>query len=98
MSDELKIAVPNEVLEAIARRAAEFAASDQADEPEPFIDVKEAAQHLACRPHRIYDLVHRRAIPFYKDGSRLLFRRSELDGWITGDHSRSGPRRPNRSE
>ncbi len=97
MSDELKVAVPRELLDAIARRAAELAANDQADEPEPFIGVK-AAQHLACRPHRIYDLVHRRAIPFYKDGSRLLFRRSELDAWITSDGSRSGPARPSRSQ
>ena len=47
--------------------------------PEPWVGVAEAAAHLACKPQRIYDLVHQRAIPYRKDGSRLLFRLSELD-------------------
>ena len=53
------------------------------DEPETWIDVKAAADHLACKPQRIYDLVHADRIPHHKDGSRLLFRRSELDEWLT---------------
>jgi excisionase family DNA binding protein len=50
--------------------------------PEPWVGVREAAQHLGCRPQRIYNLVHERAIPHRKDGSRLLFRLSELDTWL----------------
>jgi excisionase family DNA binding protein len=50
--------------------------------PEPWVDVGQAAEHLGCKRQRIYDLVHQRAIPHRKDGSRLLFRRSELDDWL----------------
>jgi excisionase family DNA binding protein len=51
---------------------------------EPWVGVREAAAHLACRPQRIYNLVHARAIPHRKDGSRVLFRLSELDAWLDG--------------
>ncbi|MGZ4185019.1 MAG: helix-turn-helix domain-containing protein [Solirubrobacteraceae bacterium] len=50
--------------------------------PEPWVGVEQAAAHLACKPQRVYDLVHQRAIPHHKDGSRLLFRLSELDAWL----------------
>jgi excisionase family DNA binding protein len=50
--------------------------------PEPWVDVAGAAEHLACKRQRIYDLVHAKRIPHHRDGSRLLFRRSELDVWL----------------
>lgn len=50
--------------------------------PEAWVGVQEAAEHLGCKPQRIYNLVHDQAIPHRKDGSRLLFRRSELDAWL----------------
>jgi excisionase family DNA binding protein len=49
---------------------------------EPWVGVVQAAAHLGAGRQRIYDLVHQRAIPFRKDGSRLLFRLSELDAWL----------------
>lgn len=52
--------------------------------PEPWIGVADAADHLACKRQRIYDLVHDRAIPHRKDGARLLFKRSALDEWLDG--------------
>lgn len=52
--------------------------------PEPWVGVREAAAHLACRPPRIYNLVSERRIPHRKDGSRTLFRLSELDAWLDG--------------
>ena len=50
--------------------------------PEPWVGVQEAAEHLNCKLQRIYDLVHQRAIPHSRDGSRLLFRLNELDDWL----------------
>lgn len=50
--------------------------------PEAWVGVQRVAEHLGCKPQRIYDLVHQRAIPHHKDGSRLLFRLSELDAWL----------------
>ena len=57
---------------------------------EPWVGVHEAATHLNCRPHRVYDLVSNRVIPYRKDGSRLLFRLSELDEWLTSLVERPG--------
>jgi excisionase family DNA binding protein len=58
-------------------------------EPERWIGVEQAAAHLACPKSRIYDLVSARRIPHEREGSRLLFRRSDLDAWVTGGGGRS---------
>ena len=74
-------ALPVELLDAITERVL---ASINAG-PEPWVTVREAAEHLACRPQRIYDLCSRRdetRLPHRKDGSRLLFRLSELDAYL----------------
>ena len=52
------------------------------DAVEAWVGVEQAAEHLGCKPQRIYNLVHARAIPYRKDGSRLLFRLSDLDAWL----------------
>lgn len=44
-----------------------------------------AAAYLGWPRSRIYDLTSRRAIPHHRDGSRLLFRRSELDRWLSAE-------------
>ena len=53
------------------------------DGPERWVGVDDAAEHLGCKRQRVYDLVYRRAIPHCKDGSRLLFRLSDLDAWLS---------------
>jgi len=82
--ERMSIEVPDAFLEAVARRVAEMlAAQDQG--PEPWLTVVQAAEHLACPKSRIYALTTRRGrdrIPHQKDGSRLLFRASELDAWL----------------
>jgi len=57
-------------------------------EAEPWINVRQAAEHLACTESRIYQLCSQREIPFCKDGSRSLFRRSELDAWVRAGGAR----------
>jgi excisionase family DNA binding protein len=47
-----------------------------------WLTVGEAAGYLRCPKSRLYSLVSARRIPFVKDGSRTLFRRSELDAWL----------------
>lgn len=100
-NDQIAVSLPEEVVERVARRAAALLKEEMPETPERFVRVKEAAEHLGCRPHRIYDLVHQRAIPFYKEGSRLLFRCSELTAWVEKGPPRS-PRtrapRPARGE
>lgn len=73
--------LPPELVEVIARRAAELVAERDAP-PEPWVGVDLAAEHLACGKARVYALVSANRIPFEKDGSRLLFRRSALDAWL----------------
>jgi excisionase family DNA binding protein len=78
----LTLDLPASLIESIAELAAEIAAERLNLEPEPWIGVEGAAEHLDCPRSRIYALVSKRAIPFHKDGSRLLFRCSELDRFI----------------
>jgi hypothetical protein len=54
--------LPHEVIESIAELAAEIAAERLNLEPEPWIGVDEAADHLDCPRSRIYaqgEAVHR---------------------------------------
>jgi excisionase family DNA binding protein len=67
---------------ALARLADLVAERLDARGSEPWVGVREAAAHLACKPQRIYDLVHRGAIPHRKENSRLLFRLVEIDDWL----------------
>ena len=71
--------------------AAELGANGHAD-PEPWIGVADAAEHIGATPSRIYALAGCKPprIPFERDGSRLLFRRSSLTEWVEN----GGARRP----
>lgn len=80
----LNLSIPPETVEAIARRAAELLAARVREEPDPWVGVDEAATHLGCPRSRIYALASCKParIPFERDGSRLVFKRSELDSWV----------------
>ncbi len=84
-SDGLALTLPPAVLEVIVEQVTERLARSERVAAEPWVGVPEAAAHLGCKPQRIYDLVCRRAssgIPHSKEGSRLLFKLSQLDRWI----------------
>jgi excisionase family DNA binding protein len=82
----------DETLATLADRLAPILATriGHAEPAFPWLDVGHAAEHLSCPRSRIYALVSARRIPHYKDGSRLLFRREELDDWVRA----GGGRRP----
>lgn len=70
-------------LAALAERLSPYLPATADSTPaEPWIGVKEAATHLSCPVSRIYSLVSARRIPHAKDGSRTLFKRSQLDEWV----------------
>jgi len=46
------------------------------------IEAEEAAQLLHIARQTLYSLTSRRKIPFYKQGKKILFRRSELVAWL----------------
>jgi len=81
-AQRLELQLPDELLELLVARAAEQAAEIISARPEPWVDVETAAQHLACPKSRVYSLVSAGRIPVARDGSRLLFRLSELDAWV----------------
>lgn len=89
--ESLAIPVDPAFLEVVASRVADMLAEREPD-PEPWIDVKRAAEHLSCPPGRIYALAGTTPprIPVHRDGSRLLFRRSELDEFVAA----GGAKRP----
>ena len=78
------VSLPAEVVEMIARRAAELLAEQQRHErpASPLLTIPEAAELLRCKRHRIDDLLCQRRLTRYKDGSRTLVRRREVEAYI----------------
>jgi excisionase family DNA binding protein len=77
-----------ELLEAIARRVAELqhelsGQGDGGEERSPWLSVSSAAEYLDWPKGRLYKLSARGEIPHYKHEGRLLFRRDELDEWLS---------------
>lgn len=70
-----------EAVELIAARAAELVA-ERNGAAEPWIGVQQAADHLGCGTSRIYTLISAKRIPHEKDGSRVVFKASDLDAWV----------------
>jgi excisionase family DNA binding protein len=80
------LTVTPDLVDAIADRVARVLESRSGPaEPEGWIGVHAAAAHLACKPQRIYDLVSQGRVPFRRDGRRVLFRRSDLDGYLVAE-------------
>jgi excisionase family DNA binding protein len=79
----LTLALPPELVELIAVRAAELIAARAPARPE-YLTVAEAAEYIRAKPKRIYDLVSQRRLEPRRDGARLLFLRSELDAYLEG--------------
>lgn len=72
--------VPPALVEAIAVRVVELLADRPTSPTEGgYLDVDQAADYLACKSHRVYDLVSQRRLRAFRDGRRLLFRRADLD-------------------
>jgi len=87
----LTLALPPELVDAVAERVAELLEERRPSETEPYLDVAGAAGFLACPTSRVYALASARRIPCHRDGSRLLFRREELRRWV---EEQGGGKRP----
>jgi excisionase family DNA binding protein len=79
---ELALTIPDDLVERIARRAADLVAERDVPAPQTWLTVAEAADYLRCPESRIYALTSARRIPFEKDGSRTLLNRDALDQWV----------------
>lgn len=76
----MQFEVPREVVEAIARRAAEIVLEQlpAASAESPYLNVDEAAAFLRCKPQRIYELRTSGRLTRLSDGGRALVLRKEL--------------------
>lgn len=73
------LSIPDELLEQLAALVAERVAAELGSSREPWMTAEEAMVYLSCPRSRIDDLVRLRRVRFFRDGRRLLFRRSDLD-------------------
>jgi excisionase family DNA binding protein len=61
-----------------------------------YLTLKQAANYLSLSPQALYLRIHRRTIPFIKDGTRVRFDRLALDRFmreriIDGTRAPEGP-------
>lgn len=92
MVNAINVNVGDELVEQIARRAAELLA-ERPEEPSAdgwLRGAERIADYIDAPRSRVYALVSARRIPVHHDGSALIARRSELDQWLL----RGGGRRP----
>jgi excisionase family DNA binding protein len=79
----LAVALPEELIEAIAVRAAEIVANERRQSDNRWLrGADRIARYLDCPRSRVYALVSARRIPIHHDGSALIALRSELDRWL----------------
>jgi excisionase family DNA binding protein len=81
------IELPPEVVEQIARRAAQLVSEREVVSVSPWLDTKGAAEYIAAPVGRIHDLVGLRKLTPRRDGRRLLFHRADLDRYLEGGES-----------
>ena len=87
MTAPLALQLPDDLLDEIARRAADLLAERTA-RPEPWLSVAGAAEHLGYNGNvergkrRVYDLVSRGELHPKRDGTRLVFRPSDIDNYL----------------
>lgn len=83
----LSISVPAELVDAIVERVrAEVLAELQAQPkaPSPYMSIVEAAEYLRCSRQRVDDLLCQRRLTRFKDGSRTLVSRDEVEAHLRG--------------
>jgi excisionase family DNA binding protein len=82
----LSLTFPPELVDAIALRVVEMleARGLAPQTPAtPYLDVDQAAEYIAAKPQRVYDLVSAGTLAPCRDGRRLLFKRADLDAYLT---------------
>ena len=52
--------------------------------PSPYFTITEAAEYARAKPHRVYDLLSAGRLTRFKDGSRVLVSRAELEAYLSG--------------
>jgi excisionase family DNA binding protein len=92
-SDELRLPVPVELIDAIAERVAAKVIDQLAqrlDRGSPWLDFQGALAYTGFSRDKLYKLTAAEAIPFHKKkaGQGLLFHKEELDAWLEAHYPR----------
>jgi excisionase family DNA binding protein len=88
---ELRLELPESLLEAVAERAAELVLGRLDAQPatkSEFLTVPEVAELLRAKPQRVYDLLSDGRLKRFKDGSRVLVRRADVVAHLLPTNSR----------
>src|SRR5947207_130289 len=81
-SDSLALALPPDLVEAIAQRAAAIVlerSSERPSDASPYMTLVEACEYLRCKRQRIDNLLLERRLTKVKEGGRLLLLRAEVE-------------------
>jgi excisionase family DNA binding protein len=82
------ITFPEELIRAIAVQVADelerrgFTVSAEATSP--YLTVAQAADYIAAKPQRLYDLISAGRLTPARDGARVLLTREQLDAYVRG--------------
>jgi excisionase family DNA binding protein len=80
---DLPLTLPAEAVAAIAAAVrAQLPPGPKEADLSPYLTVAQAASYLQASRQRVYDLLCARRLPKYKDGSRVLIRRDDLDAHL----------------
>lgn len=81
MEHIFKTTLTDTELRSLVREEIEAYDKSKQTEEDIYIDIKTAADFLEKKVSYLYQLVHRKAIPFHKRGKKTLFKKSELTKW-----------------
>jgi excisionase family DNA binding protein len=76
-----RLADSPDFLDALADRVAERLGLATGPESR-YLTIPEAAEYLRCKRQRVYDLLSARTLSRYKDGSRTLLSRAEVEEYV----------------
>jgi hypothetical protein len=81
---ELRVEIPDQLVEAIAARAAELVADRESPADGWLRGAEAIAEYIGAPRSRVYALATTSPprIPVERDGSSLIAKRSDLDRWI----------------
>lgn len=79
---DLPLTLPPAAIGAIAAAVRAQTPDAPREEASPYLTVAQAAKYLQASRQRVYDLLSARRLPKYKDGSRVLIRRDDLDAHL----------------
>lgn len=54
------------------------------------MNVPEVADYIGCSTSMVRKLIRKKAIPFYKVGTKIIFKKSVIDMWISNQFKKEG--------